>query len=189
MPTLPVPDIETERLILRGPTSADLHDWVACIWGDPDVMRFMIRRNDTPQVIAEGMLAVFTDIRDRHQVGAWVITNKANGQFMGHCVLYREAMNEPELGYALGKAFWGKGYATETARAVARYGFAHANLDRIFATVVPENGPSRRVLEHLGFVYEKDVTHYTMPVAYYALQREQFVSGDSFYRRNSSASS
>jgi hypothetical protein len=46
-----------------------------------------------------------------------------------------------------------------------------------------------RVLEHPGFVYEKDVTHHTMPVACYALQREQFVSGDSFYCLISSESS
>lgn len=183
MAAVAIPEIETERLILRGPTSADLDDWARSIWGDPEVMRYMPRSSDAPEVRAEGTLAFFTGIREQHQVGAWMVTKKADSQFMGHCMLaYREVFGEPELGYALGKAFWGQGYATETARAVVRYGFEQANLARVFAVVFPENQPSWRVLQHLGFVYEKDVTHYNLPLAYYALRREQFASDDAFYR-------
>jgi RimJ/RimL family protein N-acetyltransferase len=131
----------------------------------------------------QGVLAGFTRLREQQQVGAWAITNKADGRFLGHSILaYREAFNEHELGYALGEAFWGQGYATETARAVVRYGFEHTQLDRIFAVVVPENTPSWRVLTRLGFAYEKDVIHYNLPLAYYALRRERFVPGDAFYR-------
>jgi [ribosomal protein S5]-alanine N-acetyltransferase len=185
-----VPDIETERLLLRGPTSADLPSWVACIWGDPEVMRYMPQMGETPpDAFGQGVLTFFTRVRDQQQVGAWAITNKADGRFMGHCMLtYREAFDEHELGYALGKAFWGRGYATETARAVVRYGFEQANLDRIFAVVVPENTPSWRILERLGFIYEKDVTHYNLPLAYYALRRERFVPGDGFYRLDAASS-
>jgi ribosomal-protein-alanine N-acetyltransferase len=183
MATAHIPDIETERLILRGPTSDDWDDWVASIWGDPEVMRYMPRSTDAPEVRAQGTLAFFTRIREQHQVGAWMITRKADGQFLGHGMLaYREAFDEPELGYALGKAFWGQGYATETARAVVRYGLEQANLARIFAVVFPENQPSWRILQQLGFVYEKEVTHYNLPLAYYALQRDQFVPSDAFYR-------
>jgi ribosomal-protein-alanine N-acetyltransferase len=183
MMVINIPDIETERLILRGPTDADLDDWVACIWTDPDVMRHMPRSTDAPEVRAQGTLAFFTRIRGQQQVGAWMVTKKADGQFMGHCMLaHREAFGEPELGYALGRAFWGQGYATETARAVARYGFEQTNLDRMFAVVFPENEPSWRILQRLGFVYEKNVTHYNLPLAYYALRRDQFMPGDAIYR-------
>jgi RimJ/RimL family protein N-acetyltransferase len=183
MMVMNTPDIETERLILRGPTDADLDDWVACIWSDADVMRYMPRSTDAPEVRAQGTLAFFTRVREQQQVGAWMVTRKADGQFMGHCMLaYREAFGEPELGYALGKAFWGQGYATETARAVARYGFEQTNPDRMFAVVFPENEPSWRILQRLGFGYEKEVTHYNLPLAYYALRRDQFAPGDAFYR-------
>lgn len=183
MTTSNIPDIETERLILRGPTEADLDDWVACIWADPEVMRYMPRMDDTPDVSAKAVLAGFTNAREQQQVGAWVITDKADGRFMGHCMLrYREALNDHELGYALGKAFWGKGYATETARAVARYGFEQASLERIFAVVIPENIPSARVLEHLGFAYEKDGVLYDLSVAFYGLGRKQFTPADTCYR-------
>jgi RimJ/RimL family protein N-acetyltransferase len=191
MATSHVPDIETERLLLRGPTNDDLPSWVACIWADPEVMRYMPRMGETPpDEFGQGVLTFFTGVRDRQQVGAWAITDKADGRFMGHCMLtYREAFSQHELGYALGKAFWGQGYATEAARAVARYGFEQANLDRIFAVVVPENTPSWRILERLGFVYEKDVTHYNLPLAYYALRRERFVPGDTFYRLDAAGAS
>jgi RimJ/RimL family protein N-acetyltransferase len=185
MTTSNIADIETERLILRGPTEADLPDWTACIWSDAEVMRYMPRMDDTPDAKAKAVLTGFTTVREERQVGAWVITEKADGRFMGHCMLrYREALNDHELGYALGKVFWGKGYATETARAVARYGFEQANLERIFAVVIPENVPSSRVLEHLGFVYEKDDVLYDLPVAFYGLARAQFDPGAAFYRLN-----
>jgi ribosomal-protein-alanine N-acetyltransferase len=166
-------DIETERLVLRGPTAADLDDWVATIFGDPEVMKYMPRVGE-PASAAAKVLDSFTQLREQQQVGAWVITSKADGRFMGHSILaHRAAFDEPELGYALGKAFWGQGYATEVARAVVRYGFEQANLPRVFAVVFPENEPSWRILKHLGFEYEKDVTHYDLPLAYYALNREQ----------------
>jgi RimJ/RimL family protein N-acetyltransferase len=177
------PDIETERLVLRGPMDADLDSWVAYIWSDDEVMRYMPRSTDAPEVRAQGTLAFFTRIREQRQVGAWMVTRKADGQFMGHCMLaHREAFGEPELGYALGKAFWGQGYATETARAVARYGFEQTNHDRMFAVVFPENEPSWHILQRLGFGYEKEVTHYSILLAYYALRRDQFAPDDAFFR-------
>jgi RimJ/RimL family protein N-acetyltransferase len=178
-----IPDIETERLILRGPIDVDLAAWVACIWNDADVMRYMPRSADAPEVRAHGALDFFTRISEQRQVGAWMVTNKSDGQFMGHCMLaHRDAFGEPELGYALGKAFWGQGYGAETAHAVARYGFEETNLDRLFAVVFLENEPSWRILQRLGFVHEKEVTHYNLPLAYYALRRDQFAPGDAFYR-------
>jgi RimJ/RimL family protein N-acetyltransferase len=74
-------------------------------------------------------------------------------------------------------------------RAVARYGFEHSRLDHIFAVVEPENVPSWHVLERLGFVHEKDVTHDKLPLAYYALRREKFVPGEVFYRLHDAESS
>ena len=58
------------------------------------------------------------------------------------------------LGYALGTAYWGRGYMTEAVRAVTRFGFEKMLLDLISATCYPDNLRSRRVLEKCGFVYE-----------------------------------
>ena len=63
MMALTIPDIETERLILRGPTEADLRDWIACIWSDAEVMRYMPRMDDSPDAFAKAVLAGFTNTR------------------------------------------------------------------------------------------------------------------------------
>jgi ribosomal-protein-alanine N-acetyltransferase len=169
-------EIETERLVLRAATSADLEEWVNTIWSDPDVMRYMPRSTDSPEVRAKTTLAFFTRVREQRSVGTWAITDKSGGRFMGHSMLaHREAFGEPELGYALGKAFWGNGYATETARAIVRYGFERAGVSRMFAVVFPENEPSWRILRTLGFAYERDVVHYDLPLAYWALDRDGYV--------------
>ncbi len=172
-----VPDLETERLVLRAPTPDDLGDWVSQIWGDPEAMRYMPGRDEEPEAFAAGVLDFFVEVRQQRQLGAWAITLKSDGRFMGHAMLaYREAFGEPELGYALGKEFWGAGYGTEAARAVAAYGFEQADVPRIFGVVFPENEPSWRILRHLGFEYERDVTHYGFELAYYALTRQAFIN-------------
>jgi [ribosomal protein S5]-alanine N-acetyltransferase len=59
-----------------------------------------------------------------------------------------------ELGYWLGKRFWGQGYATEASRRMIQFGFEVMNLNRIYATYFAENIPSARVLEKCGMLYE-----------------------------------
>jgi RimJ/RimL family protein N-acetyltransferase len=103
------------------------------------------------------------------------------------------ATGEVELVYSLGKPYWGQGFATEAARAVARYSFENRAWDPIVAAIIPGNSASQRVLEHLGFVYEKDVNYDEMTgdttmemdspiVPYFVLWRERFAPGDAFYR-------
>jgi RimJ/RimL family protein N-acetyltransferase len=78
---------------------------------------------------------------------------------------------------------------------MARYGLEHSKWDRLVAAIVPANLASGRVLEHLGFVYEKHVDYREMTgvasialddpiVALYALPRERFQASDAFYRLN-----
>jgi RimJ/RimL family protein N-acetyltransferase len=178
MVTSEPPNLKTARLILRESTAADLDPWVATVWGDPEVMRYMPRSLDPPEVRVKKTLSFFHEVRDQHKVGAWVIVDRASGQFMGHAMLaYREKFGAPELGYALGKAFWRKGFGSEAARAVVRYGFEQAHVARMFAVAFPENEPSWRILLRLGFTYEKDVTHYDLLLAYYGLNRDQFQPG------------
>jgi RimJ/RimL family protein N-acetyltransferase len=190
-----IPEIETERLILRGPIPADVEVFAGYI-GDPDYLRYLPRRAVTPRERAEQTLSVITQVWEQHPLSdiAWVIAQKASGELMGWAGAGPSAGDgEVELVYALGKPFWGQGFATESARAVVRYGFENQAWERIVAAIIPGNIASRRVLEHLGFVYEKDVNYYDMSgdttlemdspiVPYFALQRERFAPGDALYR-------
>ena len=76
---------------------------------------------------------------------------------------------------------------------MVRFGFEHTAWARIVAAVVPANAASVRVVEHLGFVYEREVNYLEMAgdpnmildppfVSYYVLRRDQFVPDDAFYR-------
>jgi len=174
--------LETERLILRPPSVEDVDDWAARIYADPDVIRYMPKRDMTPRQRAERALNVYDKLWSNHPFGGWVTIDKSDGQLIGSCELeYLEETGEVELGYTVTKALWGKGIATEVARACTRFGFETAELKRIMAVVVPENTASWRVLEKVGFVFEKKAVYYDLDVAYYAISPEQFQYGDSFY--------
>ena len=178
------PVIETERLILRPPTKLDLNDWASRIFADPDVIRYMPKRDMKPYERAERALNVYNKLWAQTPVGGWVVFSKSEEQLIGSCEIDSlDETGEFELGYAFCKVSWGKGIATEAARAVVRFGFETAKLERIMAVVVPENIASWRVLEHLGFVYEKKANFYGFDdVAYYVIWRDQLKYYDSFYR-------
>jgi len=184
------PEIETERLILRPPTSADLNDWAVRVFADAEVIRYMPKRDMTPYHRAERALNMYNKLWAQHPVGGWVIIDKVDDQLIGSCEIeYLDETDEYELGYALGKAYWGQGIATEAARAATRFGFEYAKLERIMAVVVPENMASWRVLKRIGFVHEKDTHYYDLDVAYYAMTRDQFEPDTSFYHLHHSRSS
>jgi RimJ/RimL family protein N-acetyltransferase len=185
-----VPEIETERLVLRQAATSDLDEWGQRVFADPDVIRYMPKRDMSPRARAERAKGVYDRNWAQHGYGGWVVTDKSDRQLIGSCELeYLEETDEVELGYALAKAYWGKGIATEAARACVRFGFENARLERIIAVVLPENIASWRVLEHIGFVYEKDAHYYDIDVVYYAITLEQFRADDSLYRVRESDSS
>lgn len=190
-----VPEIETERLLMCGPTSADVDAW-ATLLADPDVLRYLPKRAITPRERAELSFNAINLGWQQDPVSdiGWVITLKGDGRLIGWCGAgTAEGSNEAELVYSLGKPYWEQGFATEAAQALVRFAFERTGWDRIVAAIMPGNVASRRVLEHLGFVYEKDVNYYEMTgdttmeldspiVPYFALAREQYTPGDALYR-------
>ncbi len=188
-------EIETARLLMRGPQPDDLAAWSMYV-ADPEYLRYIPWRPLTPQQRAERNLNAVAQVWEQHTPGdiAWVIALKATGQIMGWSGAGPSIEGgDAELVYMLGKPFWGQGFATEAARAVIRYGFENRPWDRIVATIQPENIGSLRVLEHLGFAYEKDVNYIEMTgdptmqmdspiVPYYALQRDKFAPGEAYYQ-------
>jgi len=187
MATMTIPEIETERLLLRGPTSADVDVWEAFIV-DPDFVRYLPKSTvkRTPRERAERKISEYQQRWEQQPLSAmgWAATRKVDGQFIGLCGIegVPEA-NDGELDYLLGKPYWGQGFATEAARAVVRFAFEHTSWERIVAAIVPANVASSRVLDHLGFVYERDVNYNELTgsdaivlenpvVAYYGLRRE-----------------
>jgi RimJ/RimL family protein N-acetyltransferase len=178
------PTIETARLRLRPFVADDLDAYHATIYGDPEVMRFMPGGVAAPRSRAREVLGENVAHGREHGYTLWAVELSDDGAFAGHCGLMTLGTEEDvEVAYALGRAFWGRGLATEGARAAVRYGFEHAGLDAIHGLAVRENAASRRVLEHAG-LRELGPTsaHYGMPLVVYRLERRDFAPDDAPFR-------
>jgi ribosomal-protein-alanine N-acetyltransferase len=170
--------IETERLVLRRFTAGDL-DKLVELRADPQVMRYI---GDQSREKVEQRLQYYISHYEPHGFGMWAVIDKRTGAMIGWCgLIFLDETPEVEVGYGVARDYWGRGLMTEAARACLRYGFEHAALKRIVAVAMPENTASRRIMEKLGMRYEKNVHHYGHDLAYYAIRRDEFQPGDSFY--------
>jgi RimJ/RimL family protein N-acetyltransferase len=146
--TIPLP-IETARLRIRA-FEADDVDPMASGYGDPDVMRHVcLGVLDREQTVA--LLEQYRRTQDEQGVSTWAVVEKGSGAVIGDVGfgLYAPT-GEPELGYTLAAAAWGRGYALEAARACVAASFAHLPHQRLVAKIEPDNERSLRLAERLG---------------------------------------
>jgi len=145
-------ELATPRLLLRELAAGDVDDLHA-MDGDARVMRFLAnglaaRTRDECAAALRRM-----DERYRGQPGYGLLhaRTRDDGRFVGGCGLFAlPDSGEVEIAYRLPVACWGRGYATEMARAVLAHGFDTLRLSRIIGLTWPENIASQRVLEHIG---------------------------------------
>ena len=115
---------------------------------------------------------VFGDYK-KYGFGRLAVTLKGQNKFIGFAGLkYLADRDEVDLGYRLMRKYWGKGLATEAAKACVNYGFESLELNKIIALVLPENTASIRVLEKLGFEYKKEIIEDLQKAKLYALYKE-----------------
>jgi RimJ/RimL family protein N-acetyltransferase len=98
--------------------------------------------------------------------GLWVFRDKVNNQFVGRAGLRNtnvDGINEVELAYALMAKFWGKGLATEMGEEILKLGFELLKLHEIVCFTLTTNKASQRVMEKLGFKYEREIIHASLP--------------------------
>jgi len=146
--------LETERLILRRFTSADV-DNLYRLDGDPEVMRFLTGGQGTPrEEIENDILPAFLSYYSRFEgYGFWAAIERTTGDFIGWFhfrPLPGRPLDEPELGYRLRREAWGKGYGTEGSRALIQKGFVDLGVQRVVASTYQDNLASRRVMEKVG---------------------------------------
>jgi len=146
--TNPIPTLETDRLILRGPCAEDFEAWAAFA-ADEEVMRHI--GGVQPRLVAwRGMCSV---------VGAWQVRGfsmfsvieKASGRWIGRMGPWEpEGWPGTEVGWALIRDAWGKGYATEGATACINWAFATQDWTEVIHTIEPANAASQAVARRLG---------------------------------------
>jgi RimJ/RimL family protein N-acetyltransferase len=180
---------ETERLILRRFTPDDV-DLLVELDSDPQVMFHINGGEPTPRAEVEtDILPAFLRHYQRWPgYGFFAIIARASGEFLGWVHFRPEPdapEGEPELGYRLRRAAWGRGYAAEASRAVIDRGFAEFGVRRVTATAMAVNTASRRVMEKAGLRYVRTF-HADWPVRIpgdehgdveYALTREEWQAG------------
>jgi RimJ/RimL family protein N-acetyltransferase len=147
------PRLETERLIMRPPTIADLgplHE----VWGDRDVMRWIGPGDAYSRDVEESerRLERICAHQEEHGFSLWTVIERESGIVIGDCGLVHFAFRGPEIELAccLRKGAWGQGFATEAGAAWLDRAFGELGLDLVVAAVHEENEASRRVLEKLG---------------------------------------
>lgn len=164
--------IETDRLRLRMLRDSDLDD-LAALFADPDVMRFVGNGRPADRTEAGKALDSIIGHWDRHGFGRWAIEDKATREFVGYGGL-RSLFGTPEVVYHLARRYWGKGFATEMARASLNFGFSVKGFDRIVAIARPGNVASIHVMEKLGMKLEMQTSYYGIEVIQYAITAEEF---------------
>ena len=166
--------IETARLSIRLPRAEDAAAYHA-MHSDPDVTRWL--GGPMPGSV-EGEAERIARNRTMHEeIGftIWAVEEKETGEVVGVAGVVRVENVGPEIevAYHFRKDRWGRGYATEAARACLDYGFETAGLDRIIGLVAPENVASARVLEKCGMTREGTAHHYDMDLLKYAIDRAE----------------
>ena len=144
--------IQTERLILRPWEDRD-RSVLRAQCDDPDVMRFLLPVED--DAAFEAMLGRLSSWHKDHGYTFWVLERRADGVVLGICGLKQGAPDTPienmiEIGWRLGSAHWGQGYAREAAQASLDWAWANLDVDEIVAITVQANGGSWGLMERLG---------------------------------------
>jgi RimJ/RimL family protein N-acetyltransferase len=136
--------VETTRLRLQ-PIAADDVDLLVELDADPEVMRFITGGTPTPRDEAERIVA--------RSIGHRWLAYERNGGFAGWFGLRPSAASDRELGYRLPRTCWGRGLATEGARALVDLAFIRLDASRVWAQTMTVNTASRRVMERCGLRY------------------------------------
>ncbi|MCX4722572.1 GNAT family N-acetyltransferase [Streptomyces sp. NBC_00963] len=153
--TLATPVLHTARLRLRPFTDADA-DSLFALHSSAHVLRYWDSAPWNDRDRAERFIAKCRTMADEGTGARVAIDRASDGAFVGWCGLTRwnADYRSASLGYCLGDAMWGHGYATETAHALLRWAFDTLDLNRVQAETDTRNVASARVLEKIGFVRE-----------------------------------
>ncbi len=180
--------------MLRRWRATDVADY-AVILADPEAMRFMGSgwRHRAKRVAARAV-ARFSDLEarravrelmrhwDRHGYGEWAVEEKDTGALVGRVGLVHHAdwpagPVKVEIGWTLSSAVWGRGYATEAARAVLDYVFARPGFDRIISISHLGNERSQQVMTRLGMRRQGTARWRGAEMVWYAIDRDDWLAG------------
>jgi len=154
------PTLETERLILRPFTYDDARDVFECWESDPDVAKYMFWSSHNDIEKTKEWLKFEIGQIEKDEWYRFALVLKSTNELIGTALIYYEDEVECwEIGYNLGKKYWGKGYTTEAMSKVIEFAIDYLNISEIVGRYAKENPASGNIMNKLGFKYEKDIPY------------------------------
>ncbi|OGT38700.1 MAG: GNAT family N-acetyltransferase [Gammaproteobacteria bacterium RIFCSPHIGHO2_12_FULL_37_14] len=165
--------LETKRLIINTPESIDFDNLYA-LQLDADVMQYIGQGVRTPTEVRSGLEKAIAH-QKKYGFSLGCVFERESGVFVGRAGLiylaYEDTQPDIEVAYALTKAAWCKGYATELASALIDWGFQHLPVTKFVAVINPRNDRSRRVLEKIKMRYVGRAHYWNSEVALYDIHK------------------
>lgn len=181
--------IETDRLILREIVANDAEGMFA-LDADADVHRYLGNNPIKTQEEARKNIDFIRQQYIDNGIGRWAVVEKDSDKFIGWAGLKfvteetNRHINFYDIGYRFIKKYWGKGYATEAAKATLTYGFEKLSLPTIFAMADVNNTGSNRILTKIGLKYVEQCFHQGIDCYWYHLHRKDCLQSALTGNRN-----
>ncbi len=148
--------LETERLVLRRYVAEDAPVMYANWANDPEVCRYMTWSPHESVDVSRGIIEQWVRDYENPSNYNWALELKETGKAIGSCSVVRidESIDELELGWCMGRQWWGKGLMPEAARAILAFLFDEVGANRISAKHDVDNPKSGRVMQKIGMTFE-----------------------------------
>jgi [ribosomal protein S5]-alanine N-acetyltransferase len=163
--------LHSKRLVLAPLTIADgpvLH----AMWTSPGGRRFLWDDEIIPMAQTAELVQTSQQYFAQHGVGLWLARERVTRFPVGYAGFwYFRTPPELELLYGIDEAYWGRGYATEAARALMQYGFEQLGLEQIVASTDAPNKASVRVMEKSGMCFDRRVVISGRETIFYRIDR------------------
>lgn len=181
--------LESSRLVLRRMEKQDAKQ-IFRYWSDPEVVKYMnVPAFESPEEAWE-MINLLNALSETEDTLRWGIEIKESGELIGSCGFNSWQLSgayRAEIGYELGKPYWGKGYMQEALTKMFEFGYQTMGLNRIEALLFPQNTASINLLTRLGFrkegllrEYQQDGGKFVDLYIYSLLKREFVAYGGVF---------
>lgn len=147
-----LPRLAGERVELRHLTAADAAA-IFAVFGDPEVMQFWSSPPLADLDAARTLIASIDDLFRRRELFQWGVCRRGSDEVIGTCTLYHLEIDHRrgDIGFALGRASWGQGLASDAVATLIGFAFESLGLHRLEADADPDNVRSLRVMERQGF--------------------------------------
>ncbi|NMG07756.1 GNAT family N-acetyltransferase [Brasilonema sp. UFV-L1] len=169
-----IPQLETQRLILRGFREEDLDAYTE-MCSDPEVMRYIGEGKPLSRWESWRNMAMMLGHWQLRGYGIWAVEERSSGEMIGRIGCWKpEGWPGFEIGWTLRRTYWGHGFATEAATTAMDYAFGELQQSHVISLIRPQNAASIRVAERLGEKLEGKTQMFGSEAVIYGIHREDW---------------